>query len=312
MLISIVGATGRIGAPLTRLLLAQGHQVRALSRGGRQLDALVGLGAEPFIGSFDADEGHPQGFFDGADAAFVMVKTDWSNPTGHYPVVARRLADAIAPSSVRLAVNLSAIGADVEGRTGHFEGFRILEETLDELDRVDLVHLRAGWFMENLLAWTDAVARYGRIGWSLDPDLKTPWVAVRDIAVVAAHELNNPTGRHRLARELGAEDLTMPEIAAVIAREIGRHVEYVFVDRRRSEVREAYLTRFGDLEHWIDDGNSLAALNERRVRFHTHRAALPTTMDAFVREDWKPSYEESLADGSGPETFQTWSSAPRS
>jgi nucleoside-diphosphate-sugar epimerase len=34
MRIAVVGATGRIGAALTRKLLSAGHQVKALSRGG--------------------------------------------------------------------------------------------------------------------------------------------------------------------------------------------------------------------------------------------------------------------------------------
>ena len=49
MRIAIVGATGRIGAKLTRGLLSAGHQVKALSRGGPALDALVQLGAVPFL-----------------------------------------------------------------------------------------------------------------------------------------------------------------------------------------------------------------------------------------------------------------------
>lgn len=56
MRISVVGATGRVGAKLTRNLLKAGHQVRALSRGGPALGALVELGAEPFLGSFDTGE----------------------------------------------------------------------------------------------------------------------------------------------------------------------------------------------------------------------------------------------------------------
>lgn len=63
MRIAIVGATGRIGAKLTRSLLHAGHQVKALSRGGPALDALVGIGAVPFLGSFDTGQGELDKFF---------------------------------------------------------------------------------------------------------------------------------------------------------------------------------------------------------------------------------------------------------
>lgn len=186
MRIVVACATGRIGARLTATLLEAGHEVIALSRGGPALDALVRKGARPFLGSFDTGAGELDKVFQDADAAFLMVKTDWNNIHGHYPRVARRFVDALRHSPVKLAVNLTAIGSDVAGATGHFECFHHLEQTLNQLDHLDQVHLRAGWFMENLLAWTHAVARYGRIGWSLNPEVKLPWVATADIAGLAA------------------------------------------------------------------------------------------------------------------------------
>lgn len=308
MRIAVVGATGRIGAKLTRKLLGAGHEVKALSRGGPSLDELVKLGAEPVIGSFDTGAGALDKVFDDVDAAFLMVKTDWGNPHGHYPVVARRFVDALGSSGVKHVVSLTGMGSDVAGQTGHFEGFHTLDETLNQLTAVDLVHLRAGWFMENLLVWTGAIAKYGRIGWSLEPHLKTPWVAIQDIADLAAKELTNPTGERRVVREVGSEDLTMPEIVAIIGEEIGRPVEYRFVDRNRKGVEAEYLQRFGSAENWLDDNQTLAALNDGRVRFRTDRAPLPTNMEIFIKDVWKPRYERSLADLHEPETFQTWSS----
>lgn len=307
MRIAVVGATGRIGAQLTRKLLAAGHAVKALSRGGPALDALVALGAEPVIGSFDTGAGAQGTIFADADAAFLMVKTDWSNLHGHYPAVARRFVDALRGSPVKLAVSLSAIGSEVEGDTGHFEGFYQLDKTLEQLATIDLVHLRAGWFMENSLFWADSVARHGRIGWSIDPKLKLSWVATHDIADLAARELIHPTRQHRVIREVGAEDLTLPELAAIMAEAIGRPVEYRFVERTRKDIETEYLKRFGTAAQWLDDSQTLAALNDGRVRFHGPRPPLPTTMQSFIRDVWKPRYEQSLADGSAPETFHTWS-----
>lgn len=308
MRIVVACATGRIGARLTETLLGAGHQVTAMSRGGPALDALVKKGARPFLGSFDAGTGDLHKVFQEADAAFLMVKTDWNNIHGHYPAVARRFVDALRGSPVKLAVNLTAIGSDVAGTTGHFACFNQLEQALDPLDHLDQVHLRAGWFMENLLAWTHAVARHGRIGWSLNPEVKLPWVATADIAALAAHELMQPTGQRRVVREVGSEDLTMPEVAAIIGREVGRPVQYHFVDRQRKDVQAAFLQRAGTMERWVDHNQTLDALNDGRVRFHGVRPALPTAMQAFVRETWKPRYLEAVADGQEPDSYPMWSS----
>jgi len=311
MRIAIVGATGRIGAQLTKVLLRAGHQVKALSRGGPVLDELTNMGAEPVIGSFDTGAGNLDGFFQDADAAFLMVKTDWNNIHEHYPVVAQRFNDALSHSTVKLAVSLSALGSDVNGKTGHSECFYILEEKLNELSDINLVHLRAAWFMENTAAWTESVARYGRMAWFFKPDLKMPWVATGDIADLAAKELTNPTGEHRVIREVGSEELTMTELAAMIGREIGQPVEYRCIDRKRKDIQVEFLKRFGTLDRWRDDDLTADAYNNGVVRFHSatppRRPQLPTKMESIISDVWKPRYLQSVADKNECETFYTWS-----
>ncbi len=309
MRISVVGATGRVGAKLTRNLLKAGHQVRALSRGGQALDELVELGAEPFIGSFDTGAGDLDQFFQGADAAFLMVKTDWNNIEGHYPAVAQRFVDALENSSVERAVSLTAMGSDVKGKTGHFECFHDLDEKLNELGNIDLVHLRAAWFMEDVAAWMGPVAKYGRIAWFCKPDLKMPWVATDDIAWLAAKELTNPAGRHRVYLEVGSEDVSMNELAVMIGNTIGRPVEYRYIETSREDVKAEFLARFGTPEKWQDDTLSADALNNGIVRFHgkhEDRPNLPTTMQAFISDVWKPRYLEAVRTRDERETFSKW------
>jgi uncharacterized protein YbjT (DUF2867 family) len=306
MRIAVVGATGRVGARLTQNLLAKGHSVKVLSRGGPALDALVAKGAEPFPGSFDTGDGALGKFFADADAAFLMVKTLWQAEDfhGHYPTVALRFFDALRDSPVKLAVSLTAMGSEVSGNTGHFQGFHVLDQVLNRLRDIRLVHLQGGWFMEDLSRWADAIAQHGTIGWSLAPDVKSPWVAIQDIADVAAKEFDAPTDSHRSVRQLGF-DYTMPEIAAIVGRALGSEVNYRYV-RNDRELETVFRERFGSLDRWVYDYNTLAALNEGRVKFRDDRSALRTTMDDFARDTLKPLVEKARSDGVKPETFLTW------
>ncbi|KQY20275.1 NmrA family NAD(P)-binding protein [Rhizobium sp. Root482] len=309
MRIAVVGATGRIGARLTENLLAKGHSIKALSRGGPALDALVAKGAEPFIGSFDTGAGELVTFFEDADAAFLMVKTLWGSEDfhGHYPAVALRFFDALRDSPVKLAVSLTGMGSEVSGNTGHFQGFHILDQILNRLGDINLVHLQGGWFMQDLARWSDAIARYHRIGWTLEPNVKNPWVAIEDIADFAAKEFDTPTGQHRSVKQLGI-DYTMTEIAAMIGRAIGREVDYGFVDPNDREVETVFRERFGTLDRWVYDKNTSAALNDGRVKFLDDRPALPTTMEEFVKSTLTPLIEKARTDGVKPGSFLTWSS----
>jgi uncharacterized protein YbjT (DUF2867 family) len=308
MRIAVVGATGRIGSKLTENLLSKGHSVKALSRGGASLDALAAKGAEPFIGSFDTGAGELGTFFADADAAFLMVKTIWDAEDfhGHYPAVALRFFDALRDSPVKLAVSLTAMGSEVSGNTGHFQPFHILDEILNRLRGINLVHLQGGFFMEDLARWSDSIALHGKIGWSLDPDVKIPWVAIDDIADLAAREFDTPTDQHRSVRQLGI-DYTVTEIAEIISRALGSEVGYRFVDRRDRAIETIFRERFGTLDRWLYDNHTMAALNDGRVKFRKDRPALPTTMEEFVKNTLKPLIEKARTDEVTPESFLTWS-----
>lgn len=309
MRIAVVGATGRIGAKLTENLLAKGHSVKALSRGGAALDALVAKGAEPFIGSFDTGDGEFGRFFEDADAAFLMVKTLWVAEEfhGHYPEVALRFFDALRDSPVKLAVSLTAMGSELSGNTGHFQGFHTLDQILNRLRDINLVHLQGGWFMEDLARWADAIAQHDRIGFTLAPDVKAPWVSIQDVVDFAAKEFDTPIEQHRSVKQLGI-DYTMTEIAALIGRALGREVDYRFINPNDREAETVFREKFGTLDRWVYDKNTAAALNDGRVKFRDDRPALPTTMEEFVKDTLRPLIEKARTDGVKPETFLTWSS----
>ena len=161
--------------------------------------------------------------------------------------------------------------------------------------------------MQDLSRWIDSIAQHDRIAWSLEPNVKAPWVAIQDIADIAAEEFDKPTGRHRSVKQLGI-DYTMTEIAAIIGRALGREVDYRFIDRNDREVETVFRERFGTLDRWLYDEHTLAALNDGRVKFHDGRPALRTTMEEFVKSTLAPLIEKARTDGVKPETFQTWSS----
>ncbi|MDO1582666.1 nucleoside-diphosphate sugar epimerase [Rhizobium oryzicola] len=208
---------------------------------------------------------------------------------------------------MKFAVSLTAMGSEVSGNTGHFQGFHILNQILNRLHDINLVHLQGGWFMEDLSRWADATAQHDRIGFTLAPDVKAPWVSIPDLSDFAAKEFDAPTDQHRSVKQLGI-DYTMAEIAAIVGRALGREVDYRFVDPTNREVERVFRERFGTLDRWVYDKNTTAALNDGRVKFRDDRPALPTTMEDFVNDTLIPLIEKARTEAPKPETFLTWSS----
>ena len=62
------------------------------------------------------------------------------------------------------------------------------------------------------MAWTDSIARYGKIVWYFRPEVTLPLVCTQGIAEVAATELLSPSSEPHVVREVGAEDLTKPQM----------------------------------------------------------------------------------------------------
>lgn len=290
MKVAIVGGTGNVGTPIARRLIAEGHAVKILSRGGSRADQLVALGATLELGSFDSGTSGIADFFEGADAAFTMIRSDWSAP-GHYGAVADRLAAALRRHLPKRIVHLSSIGADLYN-AGHSSAFGDAERVLNGAARQRVVHLRAGWFMENFLSHTEELARDGVLTTSIWPDVPLPLVAVRDVARAAFEELVDQSGAvHHIREVQGPADLTTAQAAEQLGRVLGCPVRVNFIPRSINEPSQDFLLKSSDPAVWRYMVASDAAFNENRARFAQPRSrfdAESTTFATFIRDVWKP------------------------
>ena len=71
MKIVITGSLGNIGKPLTKLLIAKGHQVIVISSKPERMQEIKELGAIPAIGTIQDVEFLAE-TFTGADAVYLM------------------------------------------------------------------------------------------------------------------------------------------------------------------------------------------------------------------------------------------------
>lgn len=234
--IVITGASGHIGRVLSAQLLERGHSVRVIGRTPARLEALAARGAEVQVGSVD-DEAFLTRVLTGADSAFLMVPPDY----GSNEMLAnqRRVVDAEAgavhASGVRRVVALSSFGAQHEAGTGPIVTVRYLEQQLSAIEGVDVLSLRATYFMENLLQNVDLVRNMGIAGGGARGDVAVGMVATRDIAAVAADRLDRGDFSGKVVRYvLGPRDVSFSEAARILGAAIGRpdlpYVQFSYAD----------------------------------------------------------------------------------
>ena len=186
----VMGATGNTGSVVAKRLLAKGQRVRAIGRSVERLRGLAAKGAEAFVGEVTDSAALTKAFM-GATAAYVIIPPDEKNPDprAFQDRVTESIATALENSQIEYAVSLSSIGADKPDQTGPVVGLHHLEQRLNRIAGLNVLHLRAGYFMENTLAQIGIIRALGMAAGPLGSDVKLPMIASRDIGAFAAEEL---------------------------------------------------------------------------------------------------------------------------
>src|ERR1700732_1786801 len=289
-----VGATGHTGSIIASSLLLKGERVRVVGRDAARLERFVRKGAEAFTANV-SDAAALSKAFSGARAAYLMLPPSMTSPD--YRADQERESDAIAQAvketGLHYAVHLSSFGADVPEGTGPIAGLHSSEQKLNAIGGLNVLHVRAGYFMENNLLAIGMIQGMGIFGHALLPDLKLPMAATRDVGDYAARRLLHLHFSGKQTRELlGERDLSMTEATAVIARGIGkpdlRYVQFPY-DQVQQVLEQmgippkkaaVYIEMFKAINAGV------LAAQEARSRENT----TPTSFEKFVQEVFVPAY----------------------
>jgi uncharacterized protein YbjT (DUF2867 family) len=308
----VTGATGRIGAQVARGLLEAGHEVRAVGRNADGLKALADQGAKPFSGDLQ-DAAFAEHAFRGADAALLLVAGDRMSRDFRrgYGDVGRVFANALRTTGVGAAVFISCIGAHDEKYRGLVLVHKDVEKALDEVPNLDLLHVRAAPYFENLFYWLPVIRARDALATPINPDAKLDMVQTNDVAAVALQRLLKLDFRGRNAIEVhGREVLTMRQVA----EKIGKHLGRAF--RAEQTPREAVIE--GLIAHGmsVDFAHMMNDAWDTFSRYGLLRApGMPVTtrgttaIDDFLREQFLPALAQESETAKGLERLAKATSA---
>ena len=219
----ITGAAGHISKPLAILLLQKGHRVSVIGRKKENLSDLISAGAQPLIGSVEDPE-FLKTAFNAADAVYTMVPPRWDahDWKGYIGKVGEHYAAAIEANSIKYVVNLSSVGAHMKEGAGPVSGLYRVEQSLNALDGVNVLHLRPGYFYDNFFSSMEMIRNMHLLGGN-SGGIDTQLVAVdtADVAQVAFMELDGLTFRGHSVRYICSDEPTNEQIAKMLGKEIG-------------------------------------------------------------------------------------------
>ncbi|MEA3115488.1 MAG: hypothetical protein QOG58_5287 [Caballeronia sp.] len=228
---AVTGITGQVGGVVARLLLAAGHDVRAVVRDAAKGETWAKQGCEVALADVN-DQQALQHAFEGTEGVFVLLPPTF-DPSPGFPEARKTIATlrtALAAAKPSKVVVLSTIGAQAT-QPNLLNQLQILEQELGTLP-MPVAFLRAAWFIENA-AWDVAPARdSGNVPSFLQPlDKPVPMVATADIGRVAAELLRESWTGRRIVELEGPQRISPDMIAASFARLLGRDVGMTVVAR---------------------------------------------------------------------------------
>lgn len=225
----ITGGTGQTGSEVVRALVARGERPRVFARDPAKAEALFGDAVSVVRGDF-ADAGSVADALGGAHTVFLSCADDPRRVAWEAQAI-----DAAARAGVSRIVKLSTVGAAPGAPVAFWDWHGQVEELLRS-SGVPAVTLRASFSMANLLPAFGEAAQTGRL---VAPagSARVAMIDPRDVGAAAAAVLAGG-GEDGATYELtGPAAITWHEVAAGLARAVGRGV--AFVDVPPEAAREA-------------------------------------------------------------------------
>lgn len=207
--ILVLGATGNVGRPLVKALLARGETVKAASRSGKPVDGVEGVAF---------DYANPSTFgpaFEGVDRAYVMLPTGYAEAKGPLlPVI-----EAAAARKVKVVLQ-SVFGVDADDSIP----YRQVEIALEK-SGTPYVILRPNWFSDNFHTFWKPGIDHGAIAVPAG-DGKSSFIDTRDIAESAAAALTTNKFDGKAFNLTGPQALGYAEAANILSKIIGKPIAY--------------------------------------------------------------------------------------
>ncbi|MCE6988033.1 NAD(P)H-binding protein [Dyadobacter sp. CY323] len=219
----ITGSLGNISLPVTKKLVAAGHDVTVLSSSSDKKAEIEALGAHAAIGSV-TDLAFVQSTFEDAEVAYLMIPSVFS--VEDYAKFQHEVADnyiaALKGSSIKHIVLLSSIGAHLRNGAGPIDALGYLEEQLLTLPDLHLKFLRPSYFFNNLYSVAGLIEQAGIAGNNFgDTDEKLILVQTDHIAEVATGHLLNLFSGNSITY-ISSDERHPTEIADILGNAIGK------------------------------------------------------------------------------------------
>lgn len=223
MKVTITGSLGNISRVLTEKLVANGHEVKVISSNAERAQEIEKFKAIPLIGSIE-DYEFIKKSFQNSDAVYLMIPPSFktTQEKQYIKTIGEQYAKAISKNGVKYVINLSSIGAHNSNGSGAGGARHCVEQQLNDLKNVHVLHLRPGLFMTNFYGAFGMIKHQNMLGNNFDGTVNIPLTHPNDIANAAFNALNTLSFSGKQFQYIVSDEKNGFEIAKTLGNAIGK------------------------------------------------------------------------------------------
>jgi uncharacterized protein YbjT (DUF2867 family) len=285
MKIAIAGATGNIGSRVAAKLSATGAIPILIGQNEIRLKKLNIPNSIIAV----ADLGNTNKIIaatKGVDALFWLVPPLLTVPNlkGWYNKVIAAGIAAVSENHIKKVVLVSSLGANLDETSGNLAYAAEMELAFDKLD-ADVLSLRPGYFMENLLTQVQPLQVQKQFSFVFEPDFKIPFISTDDIGDVAArYLLDTKWAGHWKLNLMGPESITCAQVSARLSALLPHAVTYQQGSVQESKAMLAHFGATSGVQQELTDMfQTLASDHGPYATTRTPESHTPTTFEQFAK-----------------------------
>ena len=223
MKVTITGSLGNIGRVLIEKLVANGHEVKVVSSNLERIQEIEKMKAIPLIGSIE-DYEFINKSFQGSDAVYLMIPPSFKaiDEKQYIKRIGEQYAKAISKNRIKYVINLSSIGAHIPNGSGAAGARYYVEQQLNALENVNVLHQRPGMFMTNFYGAIGMIKHQKKMGNNFDGTVNLTLTHPRDIANAAFNTLHNLSFSGKQIQYIVSDEKTGFEIAKTLGDAVGK------------------------------------------------------------------------------------------
>lgn len=289
MKITVTGSLGNISRILIEKLVAGGHNVKVITSNAGRVAEIEQLQAVPLVGSVE-DYDFVKDAFAGSEAVYLMIPPSYgaTDVKQYIRTIGEQYANAIKQTGVKYVVNLSSVGAHLENGLGPTGANYYVEQQLNKLEGVNVLHLRPGMFLTNFYGAIPMMKYQDMLGNNFSGVVRLPLTHPADIANAAFNALNDLSIAGKQVQYVVSDEQDGFSIVETLSRAIGNpDVKWVeFSDDQllgaltqngfSAQMAKVYMVEIGVA---LRDGSFMEHYNKNKVA-----ATGITTLQEFAKE----------------------------